>query len=439
MTAADLQRDGIDFPSFYGKDMLLPEGQTPTYLGQAVAILIYNDFARFKYAKDALKFQKDIIQYGAHTGYLKRDPWLNYRGVRIGSTDPFAEDTYSSLKDGRIFPAAVKDHLPVWPKADINGTPNEQGMYYAEELAQTFANPPKDWLVLNRKYHTSSTDVTPMEADNTNGWYDPQTETMHLVTGTQSPIEVVQSTVEMMKASNIPLKRMILHPCSTVGYGAKEHSTFPFYGVVASIYADGVPVRLACDRFEHFQAALKRHPFDMDYTLAINKNTQKIEAFIGKFEGNGGGRSNFTTGVMQVGPIGSQAGYYIPKTDLTSIGIASRALDAGSARGYGTLQTMAAMDTLIDEAASILNADPVQFRLDNMLQSGMKNSQGVVPAGKIRLQEVLTSCSQHPIWTERKARQAKFEQENPGKLFATGISCVQKAFGTGAEAVFARI
>lgn len=439
VTAEDLKRDGLDFPKFYGSDMLLPEGQTPAYLGQAVAILIYNDFNKYKFAKNALKFQKGIIKYGEFTGPLQRDPWLNYRGVRIGGADPYEKDLFSSLKDGRLFPAAIENHLPVWPKADKNGTPNEQGMYYADELAKTLENPPEDWLVLNRQYSTSSTDVTPMEPDNTNGWYDEQTQTMHLVTGTQSPIEVVQSTVEMISASNIPLKRVILHPCSTVGYGAKEHSTFPFYGVVASIYAQGVPVRLACDRFEHFQAALKRHPFEMDYTLAINKNTLKIEAFIGKFIGNGGGRSNFTTGVMQVGPIGSQAGYYIPKTDLTSIGIASRALDAGSARGYGTLQTMAAMDTLIDEAAHILNTDPVQFRLDNMLQSGMKNSQGVVPAGKIRLQEVLTACSQHPIWTERQARQEKFEQENPGKLFATGISCVQKAFGTGAEAVFARI
>ncbi len=439
VTAADLEKDGIDFPSFYGKDMLLPVGSTPAYLGQAVAILIYNDFARFKYAKDALKFKNDIIQYGAYTGYLKRDPWQSYRGVRIGSTDPFAEDTYSSLKDGRLFPTGFKDNWPIWPNADKEGTPNERGMYYAQELAETFENAPEDWLVLNRQYNTSSTDVTPMEADNTNGWYDPETETMHLVTGTQSPIEVVQSTVEMFSKSNIPLKRMILHPCSTVGYGAKEHSTFPFYGVVASIYAGGVPVRLACDRFEHFQAALKRHAFDMDYTLAINKNTQKIEAFIGKFIGDGGARANFTTGVMQVGPIGSQAGYYIPKTDLTAVGIASRAIDAGSARGYGTLQTMAAMDTMMDEAASILGADPIEFRLKNMLQSGMKNSQGVVPAGKIRLQEVLTACSEHPIWTEREARQAQYERDNPGKLFATGISCVQKAFGTGAEAVFARI
>ena len=48
VTAADLARDGFAFPDFYGEDILLPEGKTPAYLGQAVAILIYHEFARFR-------------------------------------------------------------------------------------------------------------------------------------------------------------------------------------------------------------------------------------------------------------------------------------------------------------------------------------------------------------------------------------------------------
>ena len=51
VTAADLARDGFAFPDFYGEDILLPEGKTPAYLGQAVAILIYQDFARFRFRK----------------------------------------------------------------------------------------------------------------------------------------------------------------------------------------------------------------------------------------------------------------------------------------------------------------------------------------------------------------------------------------------------
>jgi hypothetical protein len=84
VTADDLTRDGLQFPAFYGSDMLLPKGNTPAYLGHAVAILIFHDFARFRLAKDYLKFRNDVIQYGRQTGPLERDPWGTFRFVRVG-------------------------------------------------------------------------------------------------------------------------------------------------------------------------------------------------------------------------------------------------------------------------------------------------------------------------------------------------------------------
>ena len=62
VTAEDLARDGVAFPAFYGDDMLLPTGKTPAYHGHAVAILIYHDFAHFRFAKDKLKQQKEYVQ-----------------------------------------------------------------------------------------------------------------------------------------------------------------------------------------------------------------------------------------------------------------------------------------------------------------------------------------------------------------------------------------
>lgn len=85
VTAEDLARDGLAFPAFYGDDMLLPSGKTPAYLGRAVAILIHHDFARFRFAKDKLKFREETIKYGAVTGPLERDPQGSFRYVRVGA------------------------------------------------------------------------------------------------------------------------------------------------------------------------------------------------------------------------------------------------------------------------------------------------------------------------------------------------------------------
>ena len=88
--------------------MLLPEGKTPAYLGQAVAILIFQDFARFRFAKDKLQFNDAVIRYGAVTGPLQRDPWGTSRFVRVGGKTPYDEDVFSRLKDGLVVPPLTR-------------------------------------------------------------------------------------------------------------------------------------------------------------------------------------------------------------------------------------------------------------------------------------------------------------------------------------------
>ncbi len=441
VTAADLVRDGIAFPAFYGEDMLLPAGKTPAYLGHAVAILIYHDFARFRFAKDKLKFHDEVIRYGAETGPLERDPWGTFRFVRVGGDTPFDDDVFSSLKNAPLFPSMMRKHQPVWPDGKDHGQLGEQGMYHAGRIRQQLDQPPADWLVLEREYDTQSIDTAALEPDNANCWYDPAAQALHMVVPTQSPIEVGQSTAEMLAKAKgaFPVAQVFVHPCYTVGYGSKDHYNFPFYGLVTALYADGKPVRLANDRYEQFQTSIKRHAFKMRYRIAVDRKTGLFQAFQGDFEANGGGRANFSPSVAMVGATAAQSIYYFPRNDLTAVAIATRAIDAGSARGYGTLQSMAATEMMVDEFAEQLKLDPIEFRLKNALRSGMKNTQGAIPAGAIRVDEVLQAAKVHPLWTNRAKQKADFEASHPGRRYGVGFACVQKDFGTGAEASFAKV
>jgi len=439
VTAQDLESDGIAFPSFYGDDMLLPEGKTPAYLGHAVAILIYHDFARFRYAKNKLQFRDDVVRYGEHTGPLQRDPWGTFRFVRIGGATGYDEDVYSSLKDAPVFPSTMRKHLPVWPDGIDHGKLGEQGMYYAARIAAELDQPPADWLVMQRDYQTQSVDTAALEPDNANCWYDAAQQALHMVVPTQSPQEVAESTAEMTVKGRYPVRKVFLHPCYTVGYGSKDHCSMPFYGVVCALYGEGRPVRIANDRYEQFQTSLKRHAFDMRYRIAVDRKTGLMQAFQGHLEANGGGRANFSPSVAMVGATAAQSIYYFPKNDLTAVATASRAIDAGSARGYGTLQSMAATEMMVDEIAAELQLDPIEFRLRNVLKSGMKNTQGAVPAGAVRADEILRKAAAHPLWAGRARKKADYESDHPGQRYGVGFACVQKDFGTGAESSFARV
>ncbi|MDR7133737.1 CO/xanthine dehydrogenase Mo-binding subunit [Lysobacter niastensis] len=439
VTAADLQRDGVAFPAFYGEDMLLPEGKTPAYLGQAVALLVWHDFARFRAAKTALKFRDDLIRWGAQTGPLERPPWASFRYVRVGGATPFDDDTYSSLKDTPLFPAGYRKNLPQWPQSDATGAIDAKGMAHAEAMASALDTPGADTLVLEREYFSQSIDTAAFELDNGNGWFDAANATMHLVTATQSPQEVAEDGARMLAASALGVKRLVLHPCYTVGYGSKDHNAFPFYALMAGLYGDGRPVRLANDRYEQFQSSLKRHSFRIRYRLAVDRDSGKFGIFQGTMLGDGGGRQNFSPSVCLVAATAAQSIYYFPRSDLASTVIASRALDAGSARGYGTLQSMGATEMLVDEVAAELKLDPIELRQRNVFKSGMKNTQGAIPGGAQRADEVLARCRAHPLWQQRAQRKHEYEAAHPGKRYGVGFGCVQKDFGTGAEAAFAEV
>ncbi|WP_244066603.1 xanthine dehydrogenase family protein molybdopterin-binding subunit [Bradyrhizobium sp. Ce-3] len=438
VTANDLTRDGLRFPDFYGEDMLLPEGKTPAYLGQAVAILIFQDFVRFRFAKEKLQFNDAVIRYGAITGPLQRDPWEAVRFVRVGGATPHDDDVFSSLKDAPFSPGYEK-HEPVWPAPARDGNLAARGMYHASAIGEELEHPPADWVVLRRRYATQSADTAALEPDNANGWYDSEKQELHLVVPTQSPQEMAQRAATMLQQSRIGLKQLFLHPCYTVGYGSKDSFALPYYALVAAVYGGGRPVRLANDRFEQFQAGLKRHQFNIDYTVAVERGTGLLRSLRAGIIANGGGRKNVSDLLVRVGATSLGSAYYFPKTDVATTAVASRAVDAGSARGYGALETMTATELMMDEIAGELGLDPIEFRLRNVLKTGMRNTQGAIPTGTLRAETVMQKARVHPLWSGRLARKQVYEAAHPGKYYGVGFGCIQWRFGNGVEGSLSRV
>jgi CO/xanthine dehydrogenase Mo-binding subunit len=439
VTAADLARDGVAMveSDFYGP-FLLDEGETPLLLGQPVALAIFHDYPRFRLAKRRLQFNQDAIRYGAEAAEQARAPYGAARFVRIGGATPDAEDAYSPLKNTIVFPDLDKEGVH-WPTADQDGDAFAQAMHHADALRQKLDDAPEGWRIWRRTYRSQSVDPAAMEPDNGNAWFDAESGTLHVVTATQSPYTVAGHIAEMAKSSRFPFASLTFYPGYTVGYGQKEHHAHPYYVAMAALYGEGNPVRLALDRYEHFQTALKRHSFDIEATIALDEATGQFKVLAADLVGNGGGLMNFSPSVGTVAATAMQSVYYFPNSDLAVTVNASRAVTAGSMRGYGTLQSMTATEMMVDEIAQDLGVDAIELRRRNVLKSGMKNTQGAVPAGLLRADEILAEAEQDPLWTERDARKAAYEADNPGALYGVGFACVQKDYGTGAEAALVQI
>ena len=66
------------------------------------------------------------------------------------------------------------------------------------------------------------------------------------------------------------------------------------------MFLPGRPVRLAHDRYQQFQAGIKRHAFKMHTRIGVDRATGKIFAFAADHVLDGGGLANFSASVATV-------------------------------------------------------------------------------------------------------------------------------------------
>lgn len=434
--AERLQADGVLMPEerFYGS-FFLPRGQVSPMLGQPVALGIWHDYERYRQAVKLLRFNQDIFQYGEAATPAARKPYVAARYVRMGAAAHDEADTYAPLTHGIVRPKLSGPEVQ-WPGVDdpVFG----QAMRHSAAIQAELTNPAEGMQVFARKYYSQSMEPAALELENGLAWYDSAKACMHMVGATQAPYATAAHISAMVKASTFALDEMDFTSAYTVGYGQKEHHSFPFYVGMAALYAQGRPVRLALDRWQQFQFALKRHPFDVQTSIAVDAQGQ-FQAFSVNMSGDGGGTMNFSPSVGTLGVASSQSVYYFPKSDLAVAVYPSAEVTAGSVRGYGTLQSMAPTEMLVDEIAEHLQIDAIALRQKNALRTGMRNTQGAVPAGHLRIGEILQLASQDPLWTERAKRKAQYETAHPGMLYGVGFASVQKSFGTAGEAALALI
>jgi len=439
VTADTLAADGVTMTEadFYG-EFFLSSGSAPRYLGQPLALLIYHDYARYRAAKARLKFNDDAVIWGVEAQADIPENFGASRFVRIGGEARDAPDRFSPLKDGTVF-AGFEGGEVQWPSAGQQDSIGSRALAQAERLRAELDAPPEAWNVYSRHYRSQYVDPAALEPENGNAWYDAEAGILHVVASSQSPWTNADHIEKMVRGSSFDLSELRFHPGYTVGYGQKEHHVFPYYVAMAALYGEGRPVRLALDRWEHFQSALKRHPFDIDITIAVDRETGMFQSLAADLRGNGGGVKNFSPSVGQVSATALQSLYYFPKNDLAVVMEASRAPAAGSMRGYGTLQSMASMEMMVDEIAKDLGLDPIELRTRNLMKTGDKNTQGAIPGGTLRGGELLEIAAAEPLWIEREERKRAFEEENPGYRYGVGFASVHKDYGTGAEAALVQL
>ena len=440
VTAADLEKIGARVPEFYAGDLFCRAGRTPLYMGQAVALLIFETFDAFDQARLALR-DGTFVKFGEQTGAVTMPNYGAFRFTRVAGATPDAPDVYSPVMAGWVSPGKFQTSaLPVWsPLAKDNHGAYAKAAAYGEQIRADLAAKNPNLLVLDREFETQSIDPMFLEPECGLAWYSTKARKLELVLGVQSPFEAADAVAYLLGEARAPFKPARIDANFAHlggGFGGRDHTPFPLYVALAAMFFPGRPVRLAHDRYQQFQAGIKRHPFKMRSRIGIDRTTGKIQAFAADHVLDGGGLANLSVGVAVVAAAAAIGIYEIPKVDVTTVAVHSRGVTSGSMRGYGTLQTMTALEVLIDEAASALSLDPIEFRRRNALGPNGRTMMGNRYSVSVRTPEVLDKLEAHPIWQKRAEEKSRARS---GVLIGTGVACVTKDYGTGADGSLGRV
>jgi CO/xanthine dehydrogenase Mo-binding subunit len=435
VTSEDLAKIGTRVPEFYAGDLFCPVGKTPLYLGQPIALLIFEKFDAFDQARLALR-DGTFVKFGEETGAVVGPNYGAFRFTRVAGPTPDAPDVYSPVKNGWVSPGRFQDtERPIWARLPIpTGRGYAEAATHGEQIRGELAAASPALLMLDREFETQSVDPVFLEPESGLAWYDAGAKNLELVLGVQSPYETAGALAYMLGNARVPFKPAHIKTMFAYmggGFGGRDHTPFPLYVALAAIFLPGRPVRLAHDRYQQFQGGIKRHAFKMRTRIGVDRATGKISGFAADHVLDGGGLANFSANVATVGATAAIGIYDIPKVDVTTVALHSRGVTAGSMRGYGTLQPMTALEVLIDEAAAALPLDPIEFRRRNALKTGVKNMTGNPYVVSIRTPEILDKLEKHPIWQQRAQEKARGQQG--GIVVGTGVACVTKDYGSGAD------
>jgi CO/xanthine dehydrogenase Mo-binding subunit len=320
-----------------------------------------------------------------------------------------------------------------------SGSSYAKGARYGEQIRAELTADKSSLLVLEREFQTQSVDPMFLEPEGGLAWYDTGRNTLELVVGVQSPYEAAGSVAYLLGEARAPLKpkRIDAHFAYMGGaFGGRDHTPFPLYVALAAVFFPGRPVRLAHDRYQQFQSGIKRHRFNMRTRIGVDRSTGRIAAFAADHVLDGGGLANFSATVAAVGATAAIGIYDVPKVDVTTVALHSRGVTAGSMRGYGTLQTMTALEVLMDEVARALPIDPIELRRRNALKPGGRTMTGNPYFVSVRTAEILDKLERHPIWQQREDEKARVRN---GKLIGTGVACATKDYGSGADSTLGRV
>jgi len=360
------------------------------------------------------------------TGYSHNEPILTPVGETLRQKGaPIALVVAGSLAQARQAVTLIEaglEPLPYLFDAEQALQPDALHIYPGGNVLNTFTLAHGDlaaaWDVsdtlVETDYYTAFQEHSTLEREATLGYIDEQGR-VTVVSGTHEPHwqqGFIAQTIGL-----IPEQVHVIVPPTGGSFGARQ-DPWPLVAAGLMAFLLRCPVRLAYSRTEVFEATPKRHPYHVKMKIGAQADGNLTGIQV---------RINANTGGYD------SAGYWIPNYAVTASGgpyrwqavdafaqtIYTNAAKCGQFRGFGTPQSIFALECTLDELAQELKLDPLNFRLQNSLVEGVASFLGYPVGESFGFVEVLEAI--RPRYHQLLEETRQFNAAAKNKIYRMGV------------------
>ena len=288
-------------------------------------------------------------------------------------------------------------------------------------------------VIVESDYQTPSQEHAYLQPEAGLGYIDEEGRVTVIVAGQW----VHEDQEQIAHALNLPKEKVrVIYPAIGGAFGGREDMSVQIILALAAYKLDQMgikrPVKIVWSREESITGHHKRHPFHIHCKWGATHDG-KLVAAENELIADGGAYVYTSPKVLGNATLLVNGPYEIPNVKVDSYAVYTNNLPTGAFRGFGGPQGCFAAEMQMDKIAEMLNIDPVELRIRNLITEGALTAvQTPLPKG-ISIGKVLEECATESGWKKShnswKLINNQIEETNPNILKGIGLAIGYKNVG----------
>lgn len=253
-------------------------------------------------------------------------------------------------------------------------------------------------IIVENTYRTQYIEHAMMETESSVAYIDHD-GTIIVYASSQAPH---RDRIQIARALDVAeVQVRVITPPIGGAFGAKDEANIQIHAALLA-YKTGRPVKVVRSREESIQTHVKRHPAIIRYRTGVKKDG-KLTAVQMTAIGDTGPYVNAGEEAMMIMADSGVGPYCVPNVYSEAFTVLTNNPICGAMRGFGIPQVTFAYERQMDELAKILEIDPLEIRIKNMLKTGDQFQPKAIIMQGDGMQACLEEVDKLSNWQTRNA------------------------------------